>query len=43
MTKITVKLAGETVEAALRAALTKPGLAFRVEPKQVVITAAAAK
>jgi hypothetical protein len=42
-TKITVKLAGETVEAALRAALAKPGLTFRIEPKRLVIVAGTAK
>jgi hypothetical protein len=41
--KISIKLSGETVEAALRAALAKPGLAFRIEAKRIVITAAAAK
>ncbi len=39
--KVSVKLAGGTVEAALRAALAKPGLTFHVGPKQIVISAAA--
>jgi hypothetical protein len=42
-TKVTVKLAGGTVEEALRAALSKPGLIFHVAPGRVVITAAAVK
>jgi hypothetical protein len=42
-TKVSVKLSGETVEAALRAALAKPGLTFRIEPKRLVIVAGTAK
>ena len=41
-TKITVKLAGGTVEDALRAALAKPGLSFHVEPKRILVTAGTA-
>ncbi len=41
-TKITVKLAGGTVEEALRAALAKPGLSFHVEPKRILVTAGTA-
>ena len=42
-TRVSVKLTNTTVEAALKTALTRPGLTFHVEPGRVVITAAQSK
>ncbi len=42
-TRISVKLDDATVEDALKAALTKPGLTFHVEPFRLVITSRSAK